>query len=127
MAKVLRLAAVFYTGKTFGFGVEPVHKKGDLRLSGPPPGQGAGSGPRTRDKRVPADLRADSPPTPLPLLRSDRLNHVVEKECSTCPSYSWSIFKNLDCGQLLPTDAQRAVGSDSRGEWAGLPLMKKEE
>ncbi|GFN86294.1 hypothetical protein PoB_001280000 [Plakobranchus ocellatus] len=43
-------------------------QQGDLRLSGPPSGQGAGSGARTRDKRVPADLRADSlatvPPTP---------------------------------------------------------------
>ncbi|GFO04829.1 hypothetical protein PoB_003133400 [Plakobranchus ocellatus] len=41
---------------------------GDLRLSGPPSGQGAGGGARTRDRRVPADLRADSlatvPPTP---------------------------------------------------------------
>ncbi|GFN97389.1 hypothetical protein PoB_002389500 [Plakobranchus ocellatus] len=35
-------------------------QQGDLRLSGPPSGQGAGSGARTRDRRVPADLRADS-------------------------------------------------------------------
>ncbi|GFN84342.1 cytochrome p450 [Plakobranchus ocellatus] len=38
-----------------------------LRLSGPPSGQGAGGGARTRDRRVHADLRADSlvtvPPT----------------------------------------------------------------
>ncbi|GFN94447.1 hypothetical protein PoB_002095300 [Plakobranchus ocellatus] len=44
-------------------------QQGDLRLSGPPSGQGAGSGARTRDRKVPADLRADSlatvPPTPL--------------------------------------------------------------
>ncbi|GFN83835.1 hypothetical protein PoB_001034100 [Plakobranchus ocellatus] len=43
-------------------------QQGDLRLSGPPSGQGADSGARTRDRRVPADLRADSqatvPPTP---------------------------------------------------------------
>ncbi|GFO28272.1 hypothetical protein PoB_005477700 [Plakobranchus ocellatus] len=43
-------------------------QQGDLRLSGPPSGQGAGGGTRTRDRRVPADLRADSlatvPPTP---------------------------------------------------------------
>ncbi|GFO45857.1 hypothetical protein PoB_007236200 [Plakobranchus ocellatus] len=43
-------------------------QQGDLRLSGPPSGQGAGAGARTRDRRVPADLRADSlatvPPTP---------------------------------------------------------------
>ncbi|GFN75112.1 hypothetical protein PoB_000161800 [Plakobranchus ocellatus] len=34
--------------------------QGDLRLSGPPSGQGAGGGARTRHRRVPADLRADS-------------------------------------------------------------------
>ncbi|GFN73924.1 hypothetical protein PoB_000043000 [Plakobranchus ocellatus] len=43
-------------------------QQGDLRLSGPPSGQGAGGGARTRDRMVPADLRADSlatvPPTP---------------------------------------------------------------
>ncbi|GFO20279.1 hypothetical protein PoB_004678400 [Plakobranchus ocellatus] len=44
-------------------------QKGDLKLSDPPSGQGAGGETRTRDKRVPAaDLRADSlsslPPTP---------------------------------------------------------------
>ncbi|GFO05963.1 hypothetical protein PoB_003246800 [Plakobranchus ocellatus] len=38
----------------------------DLRLSGPPSGQGAGSGARTRDRSVPADLRADSQATVLP-------------------------------------------------------------
>ncbi|GFO18692.1 hypothetical protein PoB_004519700 [Plakobranchus ocellatus] len=35
-------------------------QQGDLRLSDPPSGQGAGGGARTRDRRVPADLRADS-------------------------------------------------------------------
>ncbi|GFO29196.1 hypothetical protein PoB_005570100 [Plakobranchus ocellatus] len=45
-----------------------LQQQGDLRLSGPPSGQGAGGGARTRDRKVPADLRADSlatvPPTP---------------------------------------------------------------
>ncbi|GFO10483.1 hypothetical protein PoB_003698800 [Plakobranchus ocellatus] len=41
-------------------------QQGDLRLSGPPPGQGADSGARTRDRRVSADLRADSQATVLP-------------------------------------------------------------
>ncbi|GFN96428.1 hypothetical protein PoB_002293400 [Plakobranchus ocellatus] len=41
-------------------------QQGDLRLSGPPSGQGAGGGARTRDRRVPADLRADSLATVLP-------------------------------------------------------------
>ncbi|GFN78825.1 hypothetical protein PoB_000533100 [Plakobranchus ocellatus] len=43
-------------------------QQGDLRLSAPPSGQDAGGGARTRDRRVPADLRADTlatvPPTP---------------------------------------------------------------
>ncbi|GFO14395.1 hypothetical protein PoB_004090000 [Plakobranchus ocellatus] len=41
-------------------------QQGDLRLSGPPSGQGTGSGARTRDRRVPADLRADPQATVLP-------------------------------------------------------------
>ncbi|GFO22065.1 circadian clock protein period [Plakobranchus ocellatus] len=49
-------------------------QQGDLRLSGPPSGQGAGSGARTRDRRVPANLRADSQATvlPTPHLNSDK-------------------------------------------------------
>ncbi|GFN74368.1 hypothetical protein PoB_000087400 [Plakobranchus ocellatus] len=43
-------------------------QQGDLRLSDPPSGQGAGDGARTRDRWVSADLSADSlatePPTP---------------------------------------------------------------
>ncbi|GFO32494.1 hypothetical protein PoB_005899900 [Plakobranchus ocellatus] len=35
-------------------------QEGDLRLLGPPSGQGAGNRTRTRDRRVPADLGADS-------------------------------------------------------------------
>ncbi|GFN88539.1 hypothetical protein PoB_001504500, partial [Plakobranchus ocellatus] len=33
-------------------------QQGDLRLLSPPSGQDAGGGARTRDRRVPADLRA---------------------------------------------------------------------
>ncbi|GFO08003.1 hypothetical protein PoB_003450800 [Plakobranchus ocellatus] len=44
-------------------------QRGDLKLAGPPPGQGAGGGARTRYRKVPADLRAGSlatvPPTPI--------------------------------------------------------------
>ncbi|GFO39020.1 hypothetical protein PoB_006552500 [Plakobranchus ocellatus] len=51
-----------------GFLYRASPQQGDLRLSGPPSGQGAGGGSRTRDRGVPADLRADSlatvPPTP---------------------------------------------------------------
>ncbi|GFN74373.1 hypothetical protein PoB_000087900 [Plakobranchus ocellatus] len=44
----------------------PSPQKGDLRLSGPPSGQGAAGRTKTRDRRVPADLRADSLATVLP-------------------------------------------------------------
>ncbi|GFN97352.1 hypothetical protein PoB_002385800 [Plakobranchus ocellatus] len=37
-------------------------QQGDLRLSGPPSGQGASSGAPTRDRRVPADLRRTRKP-----------------------------------------------------------------
>ncbi|GFN94000.1 RNA-directed DNA polymerase from mobile element jockey [Plakobranchus ocellatus] len=43
-------------------------QQGNLGISGPPSGQGTAGGDRTRDRRFPADLRADSlstvPPTP---------------------------------------------------------------
>ncbi|GFN89373.1 hypothetical protein PoB_001587900 [Plakobranchus ocellatus] len=44
-------------------------QQGDLRLSGRPSGQGAGGRTRTRDSRVPADLRADSLATVPPTLQ----------------------------------------------------------
>ncbi|GFO18174.1 hypothetical protein PoB_004467900 [Plakobranchus ocellatus] len=44
-------------------------QQGDLRLSGPPPGQGAGGGARTRDRMLPADLKADSLATVPPTAR----------------------------------------------------------
>ncbi|GFN76458.1 Arginase [Plakobranchus ocellatus] len=43
-------------------------QQGDLRLLGPPSGRGADGGARTRDRRVPADLRADSQATVPPTL-----------------------------------------------------------
>ncbi|GFO21090.1 hypothetical protein PoB_004759500 [Plakobranchus ocellatus] len=42
-------------------------QQGDLRLSGPPSGQGAGGGARASDRGVPADLRADSLATVPPM------------------------------------------------------------
>ncbi|GFO40818.1 hypothetical protein PoB_006732300 [Plakobranchus ocellatus] len=43
-------------------------QQGDVRFSDIPSAQGAGDGARTRDRMVPADLRADTltivPPTP---------------------------------------------------------------
>ncbi|GFO07095.1 hypothetical protein PoB_003360000 [Plakobranchus ocellatus] len=43
-------------------------QQGDLTLLGPPSGQSAGGGARTRDRRVPADVMVDLlstvPPTP---------------------------------------------------------------
>ncbi|GFO03448.1 hypothetical protein PoB_002995300 [Plakobranchus ocellatus] len=55
-----------FTRKCFSFLYIASPQQGDLRLLGPPSGQGAGSGARTRDRRVPADLRADSLTTDAP-------------------------------------------------------------
>ncbi|GFN85947.1 hypothetical protein PoB_001245300 [Plakobranchus ocellatus] len=58
-----------FQGVRFGFLCIATPQQGDLRLSGHASGQGASGRARTRDRRVPADLRADSlatvPPTPL--------------------------------------------------------------
>ncbi|GFO22743.1 hypothetical protein PoB_004924800 [Plakobranchus ocellatus] len=50
----LKLGSMKKLHMAFGlvFGYSPY--QGDLRLSGPPSGQGVGDGPRTRDRRVPA-------------------------------------------------------------------------
>ncbi|GFO03161.1 hypothetical protein PoB_002966600 [Plakobranchus ocellatus] len=68
-------------GLVFGFLYIASPQQGDLRLLSPPSGQSAGSGARTRDRRVPADLRADSlatvPPTPP-------LNVRVKETCFQC-------------------------------------------
>ncbi|GFO20235.1 hypothetical protein PoB_004674000 [Plakobranchus ocellatus] len=57
-----------HTQKMQSEGMVTSPQQGYLRLSGPPSGQGAGGGARTRDRRVPTDLSADSlatvPPTP---------------------------------------------------------------
>ncbi|GFO29658.1 homeobox protein cut-like 1 [Plakobranchus ocellatus] len=51
-----------------------VHSKVISGFSGPPSGKGAGSRARTRDRRVPADVRADSlgtmPPTPRIIMQA---------------------------------------------------------
>ncbi|GFO22383.1 hypothetical protein PoB_004888800 [Plakobranchus ocellatus] len=59
-------------------------QQGDLRLSGPPSGQGAGGGAQTRDKGVSADLRAASvatvppmPPIPLTASAYQREEHYL--------------------------------------------------
>ncbi|GFO37113.1 hypothetical protein PoB_006361800 [Plakobranchus ocellatus] len=56
-------------------------QQGDLRLLGPPSGQGANSGARTRDRRVPAGLRADLlatvPPTPPPREQGTENSHQM--------------------------------------------------
>ncbi|GFO16552.1 thymus-specific serine protease [Plakobranchus ocellatus] len=55
-------------------------QQGDLRLSGPPSGQGTGGRVQTRDRMVPADLRADSLAT-VPL---------TPPNIAFCPAYIFS-------------------------------------
>ncbi|GFO11209.1 hypothetical protein PoB_003771400 [Plakobranchus ocellatus] len=52
----------------------PQHR--DLRLKGPPSGQGASGGARTPNKRVSTDLRADSLSTALPTPPIERWHTV---------------------------------------------------
>ncbi|GFO46684.1 GDP-mannose-4,6-dehydratase [Plakobranchus ocellatus] len=72
---IIRRASTFNTSRIEHLYADPMShsegtspQQGDLGLSGPPSGQGAGGGARTRDRMVPVDLRADSlatvPPTP---------------------------------------------------------------
>ncbi|GFN91981.1 hypothetical protein PoB_001848700 [Plakobranchus ocellatus] len=53
--------------------------QGDLRLSGPPSGPGADEEARTLDRRVPADIRADSLATVPPTRRliTERINFFL--------------------------------------------------
>ncbi|GFO49852.1 hypothetical protein PoB_007635700 [Plakobranchus ocellatus] len=77
------LRVVFAGKRKFEFLYIASPQQGDLRLSGPPSGQGADSGARTRDRRVPADLRADSQATVLPTppgKRKETVQHVLS-EC----------------------------------------------
>ncbi|GFO35072.1 hypothetical protein PoB_006157700 [Plakobranchus ocellatus] len=66
--------------------LEASPQQGDLRLSSSPSGQGAGGGSRTRDREIPADLRADSLSTmPLtPPVREATANHLSHD--AVCPT-----------------------------------------
>ncbi|GFO45975.1 hypothetical protein PoB_007248000 [Plakobranchus ocellatus] len=61
-------------GRVLNTAKKPSLQKGDRRLSSLTSGQGAGVGTRTSDKRVPADLKADSlatvPLTPIDFIKS---------------------------------------------------------
>ncbi|GFO22576.1 hypothetical protein PoB_004908100 [Plakobranchus ocellatus] len=75
-------------------------QQGDLRLLGPPSGQGAVGGARTRDRKFPADLRADSlaklPPTPpigIDDVRTDE--RTKERKQNRRKNHSVSLFSAL--------------------------------
>ncbi|GFO38554.1 hypothetical protein PoB_006505900 [Plakobranchus ocellatus] len=80
--------------KVFEFLYIASPQQGDLRLSGPPSGQGAGSGARTRDRRVPADLRADSQATVLPTPPS----HLKGFPCLSITTSAWAASNNGGVG-----------------------------
>ncbi|GFO00133.1 solute carrier family 22 member 21 [Plakobranchus ocellatus] len=74
---------VFLPLKTMGDIPDASPKRGDLRLLGPPSGQGADGGARTRDGRVLADLRADSlTTTELPTPHCDNTYRVNKRRVS---------------------------------------------
>ncbi|GFN93026.1 hypothetical protein PoB_001953200 [Plakobranchus ocellatus] len=82
-------------------------QQGDLRLSGPPSGQGAGSGARTRDRRVPADLRADSQATVLPTppsfsRTSSPQAHTVTSQYAHAHTLAFAVTKQTAKGEANP-------------------------
>ncbi|GFO49094.1 hypothetical protein PoB_007559900 [Plakobranchus ocellatus] len=106
----------------FGFLYIASPQQGDLRLSGPPSGQGAGGGARTRDRRIPADLRADSlatvPPTSPQLSRSLKEPWLhkwcwVEQRGKGADKTRWSRLR-IETDILLPSvsDAKFRFGAN---------------
>ncbi|GFN96677.1 hypothetical protein PoB_002318300 [Plakobranchus ocellatus] len=88
--------------------------QGHFRLSGPPSNQGAGGGTRTRDSRVPADVKADSlsivPSTPLISVSMSQYHERSSRKVLTVLSTDRSIasppadsgrFKSFDTGRFL--------------------------
>ncbi|GFN88818.1 hypothetical protein PoB_001532400 [Plakobranchus ocellatus] len=77
-----RLELLAITGKIENTRSRAIPQQRDLRPLGPLSGQGADGGARTRDRWVPADLRADSlatvPPTPPSLLSSEISKYYTE-------------------------------------------------
>ncbi|GFN74548.1 hypothetical protein PoB_000105400 [Plakobranchus ocellatus] len=80
-------------------------QQGGLRLSDPPSRLGAGGKARTRDRTVPADLRADSlatvPPTP-------------QNVWTTSDIYSGSIKRNnadcsIDITSIIAVEKERMI------------------
>ncbi|GFN81396.1 hypothetical protein PoB_000790200 [Plakobranchus ocellatus] len=79
-----RLNIFPWDGQLKGIGASP--QQGDIWLSGPPSGQGAGGGARTRDRKVPAALSAG-----LLSLRHQRLcvqdkAHALQRSLLTADS-----------------------------------------
>ncbi|GFO49251.1 hypothetical protein PoB_007575600, partial [Plakobranchus ocellatus] len=106
-------------------------QQGDLRLLGPPTGRGADGGARTHDRRVHADLRADSqatvPPTPpiyqLGLTPGGTVNCKVNIPCHfpvyTSGDYNGSLPK-VTPGPRSP-DINVTLDPTVRDNSTGLP------
>ncbi|GFO26454.1 hypothetical protein PoB_005295900 [Plakobranchus ocellatus] len=86
----------------------------DLRLSCPPPGQGAGGGARTRDRRAVATV----PPTP-PYLEEARRTMILcsdDKPLAVCNSYLvWLLLLDstlvfLSCCSFDPSSSMKRHG-----------------
>ncbi|GFN93117.1 neuropeptides capa receptor [Plakobranchus ocellatus] len=64
----------------FGFLNIANPQQGDLRLSGPPSGQGTGGGARTRDRRVPANLRSQIHyTTDTPMKNGNKVGFIITR------------------------------------------------
>ncbi|GFN94058.1 hypothetical protein PoB_002056400 [Plakobranchus ocellatus] len=72
-------------------------------LAGPPSGQGAGGGARTHDRRVPADLRADSLASKPPTLS------IVIQSCLARPLPLYTFQCEVDFKEIRSSQAAMLV------------------
>ncbi|GFO36882.1 hypothetical protein PoB_006338700 [Plakobranchus ocellatus] len=109
----------------FGFGflcIASLHQ-GDLRLSGPPSGQGTSGGAQTHNRRIPADIRADPlatvSPTPLAPVISRRNCAPRIVTFTDCQVLVWALGGSgrEDVRDALKDHPQKAEGVRTVVQW----------
>ncbi|GFO22745.1 hypothetical protein PoB_004925000 [Plakobranchus ocellatus] len=111
------LRTIFCVGKD-KFGSILVYNQSttsDPRFSGPPSGQNVGGGARTRDRRVPADLRADSHCATDALMGKDRGRYLEYsiKHIANIPPLSHAADARKGAGPELNSPNSHGNANDS--------------